>query len=68
MRDPGPGPELGEVEARLRDLRHRKQVRWTMSRETAELAIAALEMAREAREPRRRAGKARRRKRWKRLL
>lgn len=61
-------PPVDEVEARLRDLRRHKKVRWTMSRETAEMAIAALAMAREEAPARRRSGKSRRRKRGKRLL
>lgn len=68
QRDDPTKAELTEVEARLRDLRRRKKVRWTMSRETAEMAIAALAMSREAERPRRRSGKSRRRKRGKRLL
>lgn len=69
-RDDSPAPELGDVEARLRDLRRRKQVRWTMSRETAEMAIAALSMAqdRDRERERRRSAKTRRRRRGKKLL
>lgn len=66
--DQDPGEALGEVEARLRELRRQKQVRWNMSRETAEMAIAALAMHREAERAHRRSTKSRRRKRGKRLL
>ena len=62
------GDELSAMESRLREMRTRKKVRWTMSQETAELAIAALAIeAREAQE-RTRSSKSRRRKRRKRLL
>lgn len=67
-RDNEPEPNVAEVEARLRDLRRHKKVRWTMSRQTAEMAIAALSMARDEARARRRTGKSRRRKRGKRLL
>jgi hypothetical protein len=66
--DSEPEPNVDEVETRLRDLRRHKKVRWTMSRETAEMAIAALAMARNAAPEHRRSGKSRRRKRGKRLL
>ena len=67
-RDDSPAPELGDVEARLRDLRRRKKIRWTMSRETAEMAIAAISMAQARERERRRSAKTRRRKRGKKLL
>ena len=67
-RNPNPDPELREVEARLRDLRRRKKVRWTMSRETAEMAIAAIVVGRDEKPPHRPSRKSRRRKRGKRLL
>lgn len=62
--------DLADVERRLRDLRGRRDVRWTMSHETAELAIAALRDAEADRAAARPAagGKSRRRKRSKRLL
>ena len=67
-RDQNAGRDLAAVEARLRDMRKRKKVRWTMSQETAELAIAALAMERRAEAGRRKPGKGRRRKKGKRLL
>lgn len=67
-RDTTPRPDADEVEARLAELRRRKTVRWTMSRETAEMAIAALSLTREAEPAHRRSTKSRRRKRGKRLL
>ena len=67
-RDQNAGRDLAAVEARLRDMRRRKKVRWTMSQETAELAIAALAMERRAEAGRRKPGKSRRRKKGKRLL
>jgi hypothetical protein len=63
-----PGNDLADVEARLRDMRKRKKVRWTMSQETAEMAIAALAMARDADAGRKSKAKSRRRKRGKKLL
>jgi hypothetical protein len=67
----GPPAETGnlpDVEARIQELqrRKRKTVRWHMSRDTAERAIAAIREDR----PRlvRGTGKSRRRKRHKRLL
>lgn len=66
--DQDQGPNLHEVQARLRDLRRQKQVRWSMSRETAEMAIAALAMHRDAERVHRPSTKSRRRKRGKRLL
>ncbi len=67
-RGPADPPELPAVTERLSELRQRKRqtVRWHMSRDTAERAIAAITDA-----PRPRpsgAGKSRRRKRHKRLL
>jgi len=65
---PAPPGDLAAVEARISELRRRKRktVRWSMSRDTAERAIAAI-AEREARlEPGK--GKSRRRKRHKRLL
>jgi hypothetical protein len=67
----GPGPadaaDLPAVADRLSELQRQKRetVRWQMSRDTAERAIAAI-----THEPRHRigAGKSRRRKRHKRLL
>ena len=67
-RDQNAGRDLAAVEARLRDMRKRKKVRWTMSQETAELAIAALAMERRAESGRRKPAKGRRRKKGKRLL
>jgi hypothetical protein len=60
--------ELPAVTARLRELqqRKRKTVRWHMSRDTAERAIAAITA--DARSLRLGRGKSRRRKRHKRLL
>jgi hypothetical protein len=59
--------EIAAVAAQLEELQHRKRdtVRWHMSRDTAERAIAAIRH-----DPRRApcAGKSRRRKRHKRLL
>ena len=63
-----PGNDLADVEARLRDMRRRKKVRWTMSQETAEMAIAALAMAREGEPARRSRAKSRRRRKRKKLL
>lgn len=63
-----PGNNLADVEARLRDMRRRKTVRWTMSQETAEMAIAALVAARGSDAARRSRAKSRRRKRRKKLL
>ena len=64
-----PGEDLAAVETRLRELRRRKKVRWTMSQQTAEMAIAALalEQQRQGHEWKR-TSKSRRRKRGKRLL
>lgn len=67
-RSRAPGNELADVEARLRDMRKRKKVRWTMSQETAEMAIAALASAQESAGGRRSGAKSRRRKRRKKLL
>lgn len=67
-RDHNPAAELAAVEARLREMRRRKKVRWTMSQQTAEMAIAALALERAADRRRERSGKSRRRKRGKRLL
>jgi hypothetical protein len=60
--------DVTAVKARLAELQRRKRttVRWGMSRETAERAIAAI--AGEPARRRRPAGKSRRRKRHKRLL
>lgn len=63
-----PGNDLADVEARLRDMRRRKKVRWTMSQQTAEMAIAALAMARDPDAAPRSRAKSRRRKRRKKLL
>lgn len=59
---------LPEVAARLTELQHRKRktVRWHMSRNTAERAIAAITATPAQPSPGR--GKSRRRKRHKRLL
>lgn len=67
-RDHTPANDLAAVEARLREMRRRKKVRWTMSQETAEMAIAALARKEDSAARRKRSGKARRRKRGKRLL
>ena len=67
-RDHTAGNDLAAVEARLRDMRERKKVRWTMSQQTAELAIAALALDREAAAARKRSAKSRRRKKGKKLL
>jgi hypothetical protein len=67
-REPAEPPGLPAVAARLNELRRRKRktVRWHMSRETAERAIAAIvEGGRTYPSGR---GKSRRRKRHKRLL
>jgi hypothetical protein len=63
----GPG-KLPDVEARIRELqrRKRKTVRWHMSRDTAERAIAAITEGRHLLVAGK--GKSRRRKRHKRLL
>ena len=64
----GEPPELPDVAERLNELqrRKRKTMRWHMSRDTAERAIAAItDNARRLRSGR---GKSRRRKRQKRLL
>lgn len=68
------GPEdLAEVQRKLAEIQHRKRddIRWSISRHTAERAIEAIEAAEQS-EPGRggppRSGKARRRKRHKRLL
>ncbi|MBA3889455.1 MAG: hypothetical protein H0X64_02895 [Gemmatimonadaceae bacterium] len=63
-----PGHELADVEARLREMRRRKKVRWTMSQETAEMAIAALAMERDLAPARKPPAKSRRRRRRKKLL
>lgn len=67
-RDQIAGRDLAAVEARLRDMRQRKNVRWTMSQQTAEMAIAALALERSAAANRRKPAKSRRRKKGKRLL
>lgn len=67
-RDHTAGNDLAAVEAQLRDMRKRKQVRWTMSQETTELAIAALARKGQTASGHKRSSKARRRKRGKRLL
>jgi len=58
---------MAEVQRRLREIQHRKRgnIRWHVSRHTAELAIEAIEQG-----PRvvARSAKGRRRKRTKRLL
>jgi hypothetical protein len=61
-------PDLPEVEQRLSELqaRKRKTVRWHMSRDTAERAIAAIRDTPAVRPSG--SGKSRRRKRHKRLL
>lgn len=66
--EPAEPPGLPAVAARLNELRRRKRktVRWHMSRETAERAIAAI--ADGARTYPSGRGKSRRRKRYKRLL
>lgn len=64
----GEPPELPAVAERLNELQRRKRttMRWHMSRDTAERAIAAItDNARQLRSGR---GKSRRRKRQKRLL
>ncbi|MFN2565786.1 MAG: hypothetical protein ABR499_12380 [Gemmatimonadaceae bacterium] len=65
--DAGAG-DLAAVEARISELRQRKRttVRWHMSRQTAERAIAAIKEGAWRPAPGR--GKSRRRKRHKRLL
>ena len=65
-RDPPP-PELADVQRRLEEIQRRKRpnVRWRVSRHTAELAMRALES--DVR-PVKRSSKCRRRKRAKRLL
>ena len=65
---PAEAGDLPAVEARLSELQRRKRstVRWHMSRETAERAIAAITEG--AVRPRPGCGKTRRRKRHKRLL
>jgi len=65
---PGHGPEPTAVKERLSELQRRKRdtVRWHMSRETAERAIAAITV--DAWRPAPGRGKSRRRKRHKRLL
>ena len=64
----GGGPDLAAVQDRIRELQRRKRqtVRWHMSRDTAERAIAAIAVDARRATPRR--GKSRRRKRHKRLL
>ena len=66
---PDGSSELPALAARLRELQRRKRgtVRWQMSRDTAERAIAAITERPTARRPPSRA-KSRRRKRHKRLL
>ena len=61
-------PDLAAVEARLREMRRRKKIRWTMSQETAEMAIAALAVEQHAARGRGKPGKSRRRKKRKKLL
>lgn len=67
-RGPGEPPDLPAVAERLSELqrRKRKTVRWQMSRDTAERAIAAITKAAPTFASGR--GKSRRRKRHKRLL
>ena len=62
-------PELDLVAKRLRDIQRGKRgdVRWGMSRHTAERAMEAIRLE-EAKPPYHRSAKARRRKRSKRLL
>ena len=67
-RDQSAAADLAAVEARLRDMRKKKKVRWTMSQQTAEMAIAALALERANARAQKRTGKSRRRKRGKRLL
>ena len=67
-REHSPAADLAAVEARLRDMRRKKKVRWTMSQQTAEMAIAALAMARAGDREHRKSAKSRRRKRGKKLL
>jgi hypothetical protein len=61
--------DLAEVQRRLQEIQRRKRgrVRWGMSKDTAELAIVALE-EHGPEPPRSSTGKPRRRKRHKRLL
>ena len=61
--------DVEEVQRRLGEIQRRKRndVRWTISRHTAELAMEAIVPAREA-EPAKSKGKSRRRKRRKRML
>ena len=67
---PGAGEagDLPAVRERLRELRHKKRrtVRWDMSRDTAERALAAIAV--DAWRPAPGRGKSRRRRRHKRLL
>jgi hypothetical protein len=65
---PGAGAADLQVQERLRDLQRRKRetVRWHMSRDTAERAIAAIVV--EAWRPAPGKGKPRRRRRYKRFL
>lgn len=60
-------PELRAVADRIQAVGRRHKVRWTLSRQTAEMAIAAFTDD-PLREPHRPGAKARRRKRHKRLL
>jgi len=65
---PGAGPDLSAVKERISELQREKRrtVRWHMSRETAERAIAAITV--DAWRPAPGRGKPRRRRRHKRLL
>jgi hypothetical protein len=67
-RQAGDPADLSAVVERLAELQQRKRgtVRWHMSRDTAERAIAAITA--ESRRLRSGAGKSRRRKRYKRML
>jgi hypothetical protein len=66
---PGKAGEMDLVAKRLRDIQRGKRgdVRWSMSRQTAERAIEAIRLE-EPRPPYHRSAKSRRRKRSKRLL
>ncbi|MFN2563375.1 MAG: hypothetical protein ABR499_00010 [Gemmatimonadaceae bacterium] len=67
-RRPAGAGDLPAVEARIRELQHRKRrtIRWHMSRDTAERAIAAIKEGQHYLVSGK--GKSRRRKRHKRLL
>ncbi len=66
--DAGEAGALSAVQARIREVQGRKRntMRWHMSRDTAERAIAAITEG--ARRPEPGKGKSRRRRRYKRLL